>query len=127
MPTTTEELIIKGGKSKGITIKPTADNEYAPVKWEDQDGNNVAMIVAHEKSTNGKTHNHLSIYTCGKDRKKRVSRVDMQFGTDDPILSFEHVRVRFKGGKSQLELRSENGTYFAIRINDEGRIYTERV
>ncbi len=54
---TAKHLVINGGKTKAITIKPTAENEYAPVAWTDQKGNIVAMIVAHEKQTDGAVHN----------------------------------------------------------------------
>lgn len=111
------EVVIRGGSTKAVTIIPTADNQYAPIAWKDQKGNIVAMIVAHEKQTNGDVHNHLSIYTAGKDRTKRVSRIDVQFGTDDPIVSFEKINVLLKKD-AKLLLPDEKGGVVQVYSED---------
>lgn len=111
-----KHIIVKGSKTKAITIIPTAENEYAPVAWKDQKGNIVAMIVAHEKQTDGAVHNHLSIYTAGSDRAKRVSRIDVQFGTDDPIVSFEKINVLLKKD-AKLLLPDEQGGVVQVYVD----------
>lgn len=113
---TAKHVIVNGSKTKGVTIIPTANNEYAPVAWKDKNGNIIAMIVAHEISTDGKQHNHLSIYTANKDRTKRTGRVDIQFGTDDPMISFEKVNVLLKKD-AKLLLPDEKGGVVQIYVD----------
>jgi len=120
---TAKHIIIKGGNTKAITIIPTSDNQYAPVAWKDQQGNIVAMIVAHEKQTGGAVHNHLSIYTADKDRSKRVSRIDTQFGVDDPIISFEKINVMLKKD-AKLLLPDEKGG--VVQVYSEGGVLKTR-
>lgn len=121
--TVNHELTINGDNTRGIRMIPASDSSYAPVKWYDQQGNIVAMIVAHEKKTDGVTvHNHLSIYTCDADRTQRKSRFDMEFGKDKPIFSFEDCRVRMKAGNSVLELRSPDGNYWEIHVDNNGAL-----
>lgn len=114
---TVKELVVNGSKTKAITIKPTAANEYAPVRWLDQNGNIVAMIVAHELQTEGATHNHLSIYTADKDRTKRTGRIDIQFGVADPVVSFEKVNVLLKKD-AKLLLPDESGGVVQVYVKD---------
>lgn len=120
---TTKEIIINGSKTKAITIIPSAENEYAPIAWKDQQGNIVAMIVAHEKQTEGAVHNHLSIYTANKDRTKRTGRIDIQFGSDDPIVSFEKVNVLLKKD-AKLLLPDEKGG--VVQVYSDGGIVKTR-
>lgn len=121
------ELIIRSGKSKGIAIYPSGTNEYAPIKWYDQEGNYVAGLVAHENNSSGDIHNHLSIYLCNVDRRQRESRIDFQFGVEHPIVSFENCRVRLKGGNSWIELRDEAGKYWKLSVDTNGNLGTEKV
>lgn len=113
---TVKELVVNGSKTKAITIKPTAANEYAPVRWLDQNGNIVAMIVAHELQTEGATHNHLSIYTANKDRTKRTGRIDIQFGVDEPAVSFEKINVLLKKD-AKLLLPDEKGGVVQVYVD----------
>ena len=123
-----DEVIINGSKTKAITICPTADNEYAPVKWEDQDGNNVAMIVAHENTTDGRPHNHWSLYTCMEDRSKRLGRIDLEFGKDFANLSFEDLYLTFqKGAYLKPVLKSSDGKLWRVHVNNDGKLYTSEV
>lgn len=115
---TAKHLIVKGSKTKAVTIVPTAANEYAPVAWKDQQGNIVAMIVAHELQTNGAVHNHLSIYTADKDRTKRVSRIDVQFGVDDPIISFEKINVMLKDSAKLLLKDTKDGKVYQVYLEN---------
>lgn len=115
---TVKELVVNGSGTKAITIKPTAANEYAPVKWLDQAGNNIAMIVAHENQTEGAVHNHLSIYTADKDRTKRTGRIDIQFGVDDPIISFEKINVMLKDSAKLLLKDTKDGKVYQVYLEN---------
>lgn len=118
-----KHLVVNGSKTKGVTIIPTATNEYAPVAWKDKNGNIIAMIVAHEYATDGKQHNHLSIYTAEADRTKRTGRIDIQFGIADPMVSFEKVNVLLKNS-AKLLLPDEKGG--VVQVYVEGGVVKSR-
>jgi hypothetical protein len=122
-----KSLKLISGNSNCINIHPSADDQYAGFKWIDRFGNVMAMIVAHEKNSKGEVHNHLSIYTCDEGRKSRTSRFDLQFDKKHPIFSFEDCRVRLKGNNSQLEIRSPNGRYWRVQVDDDGNLTAVKV
>lgn len=116
------EVQVTGSKTKAVTIKPTSPTEYAPVKWLDTQGNNIAMIVAHEnhQDPDGKiyAHKHLSIYTADKDLSKRVSRIDIQYGVDDPAISFEKINILLKKGVKLLMPDTKDGKVYQIVVEN---------
>lgn len=117
-------VIINGESTRALTIRPTGDGKYAPVKWEDQNGNNVAMIVVHEETGSGTPHRHLSIYTCGADRSTRLSVIDIDYGTDDRRCTFEDLRVIIGVG-AEFILRAPNGSYYTLKVDNNGVLTTE--
>ncbi len=122
-----DELVVRGGSTKAITIIPTAANMYAPIKWVDRKGCVTAMIVAHEETSDrSSTHNHLSIYSGGKAPAgggcaERKSVIDVQFGTDDRLVTVEDARLRLRRS-AKLELQAENGRYFQIAVTADGEL-----
>ena len=121
------EVTIRGGNTKALTIVPAAPNAYAPVKWLDQKGCVMAMIVAHEQTTDrASTHNHFSIYTAGAPPADgscagRKGVVDIQFGTDDRLITVEDARLRIRKS-ARLELQSADGRYHEIAVGEDGNL-----
>jgi hypothetical protein len=121
-----EHIIINGEKTKAITIKPTEEHEYAPIKWEDQNGYNITMMVAHEVAgEGGSQHDHFSLYTAMADRTNRTARFDITFGVDFAEFQFQDCEVIFKkDAYIKPVLQSPDGTRWEIEVDDSGNLST---
>ena len=119
---------MSGGNSRAITIQPTGINEYAPLRWLDQEGNNIGQIVCHEKNSKWDLHNHCTWYTALKDRKKRTGRVDLTFGEDFANWTFESVWINFeKEAYIKPVLKSPNGSLFKLHVDDLGNLSSYKI
>ncbi len=121
-----QDLVINGGDSKAITIKPTGPTEYAPLKWLDQQDNNVAQIVCHEQQTLGDYHNHCTWYTALADRTKRTGRFDLQFGVDFARWTVESSYIVFqKGAYIEPVLKTAAGKRYKVLVGEDGTLSTQ--
>lgn len=117
------EIEINGRGTRGLTLRPQAANQYSPIKWLDQQGNNVGMWVCHETNSSGSSHNHCSLYTAKEDRSKRTSRLDVEFGTDFSKMTFEDTYLEFKKGAYIVPvLRSPNGLLWNLKVDNNGQL-----
>lgn len=119
------ELIVRGENSRAITIKPKGEDEYAPLRWLDQNGNNVAQIVCHEKNSQGIQHNHCTWYTALTDRSDRTGRIDLTYGEDFANWTFESLYINFeKDAYIEPVLQSPDGTRWLVSVDNSGVLGT---
>ena len=124
----TDHVYINGESSRGVTIKPKANNEYSGVKWLDQNDNNVGMLLCHENQTQGDPHNHCTMYTAMQDRTQRTGRMDLTFGEDFANLTFEDVWINFEKGAYMIPiLKGEDGNRYELYVDVNQTLQTRLV
>lgn len=123
--TVSESIEVQGNSDRAIGLKPRSSADTAPMVWYDQQDRKIASIQVEEYTTDGEWVHRMVVSTCNADRTALIPRLSIDFGTDDPAISFTESRMRFDAdGGSHLELKSPDGTYWSIGIDDDGVLFT---
>lgn len=135
MPTFNESVTINGtlfinpkDNQHAIVIQQAQDDSYPHIMFQGKDGKPMASIVAHRKTNDDITHNHMTFYLADPTAKNgRRGKVDFQFDKEISTISVEGADVLMKGADSRLLLRSPDGGFHHVTVGNDGPLSARKL